>query len=258
MCIRDRYQRRVRGTSTRAMSGVKTRRREVRARIFTDKVPACFKAALPLFKTLDHAQLIQEAAEKHAANLEDENTSIELGERHEVDAAVRCLVQQVARLGDRMPLENAKKNLVDEFKVHPEIANLLCQVIPPRRAGIVALQEKKAPALRQLKELRWRVDVHISTSSLRKKMKPTILMQLMFEDGAIKTLECSPEMFQDLRYSVTKLLHEVQRIEVRLKNDGKKKKACLLYTSDAADEEDSVDLGGRRIIKKKKKQRSKT
>eukprot|EP00658_Telonema_sp_P-2_P080200 TRINITY_DN7934_c0_g1_i2.p1 TRINITY_DN7934_c0_g1~~TRINITY_DN7934_c0_g1_i2.p1 ORF type:complete len:300 (+),score=86.23 TRINITY_DN7934_c0_g1_i2:73-900(+) len=28
---------------------------------------------------------------------------------------------------------------------------------------------------------------------------------------------------------------------------------CLLYTSDAADEEDSVDLGGRRIIKKKKK-----
>ncbi len=32
----------------------------------------------------------------------------------------------------------------------------------------------------------------------------------------------------------------------------RKRKHCLLYTSDAADEEDSVDLGGRRIIKKLK------
>eukprot|EP00658_Telonema_sp_P-2_P007261 TRINITY_DN12706_c0_g2_i1.p1 TRINITY_DN12706_c0_g2~~TRINITY_DN12706_c0_g2_i1.p1 ORF type:complete len:275 (-),score=65.81 TRINITY_DN12706_c0_g2_i1:56-880(-) len=31
---------------------------------------------------------------------------------------------------------------------------------------------------------------------------------------------------------------------------------CLLYTSDAADEEDSVDLGGRRIIKKKKNEKT--
>lgn len=44
------------------------------------------------------------------------------------------------------------------------------------------------------------------------------------QDGAVRTFECSPEMFQDLRYSVTKLLHEVQRLEVRLQNDGRKKK----------------------------------
>ena len=34
----------------------------------------------------------------------------------------------------------------------------------------------------------------------------------------------------------------------------KRKKDCLLYTSDAADERSSVDLGGRRIIKKKNTQ----
>src|SRR5674536_408574 len=33
----------------------------------------------------------------------------------------------------------------------------------------------------------------------------------------------------------------------------RRRRGCLLYTSDAADEEDSVDLGGRRILKKKKK-----
>ena len=31
----------------------------------------------------------------------------------------------------------------------------------------------------------------------------------------------------------------------------RRKRRCLLYTSDAADERSSVDLGGRRIIKKK-------
>ena len=34
---------------------------------------------------------------------------------------------------------------------------------------------------------------------------------------------------------------------------GRRRNACLLYTSDAADERSSVDLGGRRIIKKKKR-----
>ena len=35
----------------------------------------------------------------------------------------------------------------------------------------------------------------------------------------------------------------------------KRRKGCLLYTSDAADERSSVDLGGRRIIKKKKQKK---
>ena len=53
---------------------VKTRRREVRSRIFTDKVPTCFKAVLPKLKSLDNLELIREASQKHAAHLEDEST----------------------------------------------------------------------------------------------------------------------------------------------------------------------------------------
>ena len=35
----------------------------------------------------------------------------------------------------------------------------------------------------------------------------------------------------------------------------KRRRICLLYTSDAADERSSVDLGGRRIIKKKQQKK---
>src|SRR5665648_1274685 len=38
---------------------------------------------------------------------------------------------------------------------------------------------------------------------------------------------------------------------IKLWDNRRESRTCLLYTSDAADEEDSVDLGGRRIIKKK-------
>eukprot|EP00658_Telonema_sp_P-2_P021280 TRINITY_DN1846_c0_g1_i1.p4 TRINITY_DN1846_c0_g1~~TRINITY_DN1846_c0_g1_i1.p4 ORF type:complete len:131 (-),score=39.79 TRINITY_DN1846_c0_g1_i1:197-589(-) len=124
-----------------------------------------------------------------------------------------------------MPVENAKKNLIDEFKIPAEVTAALCDGLPKERKPLVAAElSTQVPKLRQISDLRWRVDVHISTSSLRKKMRPSILMQLLFEDGAIKTFECSPEMFQDLRYNVTKLLHEVQRLEVRLKKDEKGKK----------------------------------
>merc|ERR1712070_400067 len=206
---------------------VKTRRREVRARIFSEKIPSYFKAVLPKLKSIENLELIRDATKKHAAHLEDDNIALELGEP-DVDAAVRCLIQQIVRLGDRMPIENARKNLIEEFAVPEQIASALCEAIPKeRRLGIQAFQATKTPALRQLVDLRWRVDVHISTSHLKKKMKPSILMQLLFDDGAIKTFECSPDMFHEFRYSVTKLLHEVQRLEVRLNKDkeGKKKKS---------------------------------
>merc|ERR1740117_2821838 len=193
-----------------------TRGKERRARIFTDKPPACFKLALKRLQDPNNLDAIRVAATTHAAHLSDEALSVSLGEDTDIDAAVRCVIRQIVRLADKMPLANAKKNLIEEFKLPEEVAASMCDAIPERRADIETQLAVKAPVLPRMAELRWRVDVHISNSILRKKMKPNILMQVLFEDGRIKTFECSPEVFQDLRYNVTKLLHEMQRLEVRI------------------------------------------
>ena len=115
-----------------------------------------------------------------------------------------------------MPPANAKKNLIEEFKLPEEVAASMCDAIPerysfvcfrhstpPRCSHVGVLQEGRyrdsvgcqgisfspelllmfvqAPVLPRMAELRWRVDVHISNSILRKKMKPNILMQVLFE-----------------------------------------------------------------------------
>merc|ERR1711865_820892 len=188
-----------------------TRGEERRARIFTDKPPACFKLALKRLQDPNNLDAIRVAATTHAAHLSDE--------------AVRCVIRQIVRLADKMPLANAKKNLIEEFKLPEEVAASMCDAIPERRADIETQLAVKAPVLPRMAELRWRVDVHISNSILRKKMKPNILMQVLFEDGRIKTFECSPEVFQDLRYNVTKLLHEMQRLEVRIEKGMTSRKA---------------------------------
>ena len=62
---------------------MKTRRREVRARIFSEKIPSYFKAVLPKLKSIENLELIRDATKKHAAHLEDENMCI-------LDSAIRC------------------------------------------------------------------------------------------------------------------------------------------------------------------------
>ena len=69
------------------------------------------------------------------------------------------------------------------------------------------------PACPRLASTRWRVDVAISTSSLQKCLKPSVLMQLGLSDGKLKNFELPLEKFNELRFNVAKALRAVQDLE---------------------------------------------
>lgn len=85
----------------------------------------------------------------------------------------------------------------------------------------------------RLEQLRWRVDVVISSGSLSRVMRPTILMQMMLSTKVIKTFEVSVEQFNQLRFGVAKVLNDMQQLErhpiMRIVNEFEKKDREIRY-----------------------------
>ena len=80
-------------------------------------------------------------------------------------------------------------------------------------ATVRSLHPQGAAACPRLESTRWRVDVTISTSSLNKCLKPSILMQLGLSDGALKNFELPLDKFHELRFNVAKALRAVGDLE---------------------------------------------
>eukprot|EP01104_Vermistella_antarctica_P018075 TRINITY_DN6584_c0_g1_i1.p1 TRINITY_DN6584_c0_g1~~TRINITY_DN6584_c0_g1_i1.p1 ORF type:complete len:202 (-),score=46.88 TRINITY_DN6584_c0_g1_i1:91-696(-) len=72
-----------------------------------------------------------------------------------------------------------------------------------------------AKSLRQpaLESLRWRVDITISSGSMVRVMKPSILMEMTLTDGSVRTFEVSPDQFDVLRHNVAGVLKDIQDLE---------------------------------------------
>ena len=81
----------------------------------------------------------------------------------------------------------------------------IVNVVKAQRSAIEGVSTVSAPACPRLASTRWRVDVAISTSSLQKCLKPSILMQLGLSDGRLKN-ELPLEKFHELRFNVAKAL----------------------------------------------------
>jgi hypothetical protein len=64
-----------------------------------------------------------------------------------------------------------------------------------------------------LVNLRWRVDVAISTSALSRCLKPGLTFQMTLGDGRIKTFEVPLEQFHTLRHGVASALRALSTLE---------------------------------------------
>lgn len=69
---------------------------------------------------------------------------------------------------------------------------------------------EEVPRFPRVDETRWRVDVTLSSSSLTRSMRPSVLMQLSMSDGSVRTFEVAGDKFHGLRYSIAKVLHDVR------------------------------------------------
>jgi len=75
--------------------------------------------------------------------------------------------------------------------------------------------ESNRPRLQSLKNVRWRLDVGISTTSLHRVLEPSILMRLETSKDEKCEFEISKEKFHELRYSVAQVLDNMQQLEKR-------------------------------------------
>lgn len=76
----------------------------------------------------------------------------------------------------------------------------------------MAAEEEKIK-LPHISRLKWRVDVCISSSSLKRVMEPSILLQLTTSDGQIRTFRVDLDQFHALRYTIAKALQKIQQVE---------------------------------------------
>lgn len=64
-----------------------------------------------------------------------------------------------------------------------------------------------------MENIRWRVDVTISSGVMKRVFKPVIQMQMILSNGSIKTFEVPIKEFHNLRLQVATVLHEIQNLE---------------------------------------------
>lgn len=90
-----------------------------------------------------------------------------------------------------------------------------------------------AVSLPGLQSFRWRVDVHIASSSAARVLRPSVLAELTLSDGAVHTMSMTPEQFHELRYGVAKTLksmiddeaHFVMRLAADMERAAKRNQA---------------------------------
>eukprot|EP00667_Euglena_gracilis_P027125 EG_transcript_33293 len=77
----------------------------------------------------------------------------------------------------------------------------------------VATARPGVPQYPGLADLRWRVDVTISTGVLQRAFVPTVLAELTLTDGTIHTFELTVEQLQQFRFQVANALKDMLYLE---------------------------------------------
>lgn len=121
-----------------------------------------------------------------------------------ISSAIRNHVKDQTFTNDLVKIgfpSSIASEIVSQYSVKRDILN---QVI-----------EKQKATLPTISNMSWRVDVTISTTSLARVFKPSLLVQLALSppSNRVVSFEVSVERFQRLRYEVAKALKMVQDLE---------------------------------------------
>lgn len=100
-----------------------------------------------------------------------------------------------------------------KMQIKAEYVSELANAYKQRREIMSQTVEASRVALPSIAGVRWRVDVAISTTSLSRVFKPTVLLQLSLNDGRVRDFECSLDKFHELRYAIAKSLKHAQDLQ---------------------------------------------
>ncbi|AWP12486.1 COMM domain-containing protein 5 isoform 2 [Scophthalmus maximus] len=131
-------------------------------------------------------------------------------------AGMYRLLSEAIRIPTSSLKQEAFKEDLRELRIPEDfITDFSSVVFGNRRAALEAARSLNDPHLPTIEELKWRVDVAISTSSLARAMQPSVLMQMKLSDGSFKRFEVPVSKFQELRYNVALILKEMNDLEKR-------------------------------------------
>lgn len=85
-----------------------------------------------------------------------------------------------------------------------------------RRRSKLTPSATPGSSLPTLEELRWRLDVSISTSALHRVLRPQLTLQCELSNGSVRKFHVSKQRFNELRFVVAKCLKDMQDVEARL------------------------------------------
>ncbi|KAG1714426.1 COMM domain-containing protein 5 [Nymphon striatum] len=109
-----------------------------------------------------------------------------------------------------------QNSVLAEPSIPADFANDLASVVyGSKRKDIDAHSKATSPSVPSLDQVRWRVDVTISTSHLNRVLEPCVLMELNLTDGSKHTFEVPVTKFHKLRHDVAQLLREMEDLEKR-------------------------------------------
>ena len=125
--------------------------------------------------------------------------------------------------------------IVEQLKLAhvPEVvADDIGTALVKSRLPIEKISMQNRVGCAHMKNFRWRVDVAISSGSLSKVMKPTLLFQMTLSNGKTWTFEASVEQFNQLRYGVAKTLQDMSVLErhpvMRMENEEEQKRLVAM------------------------------
>ncbi|XP_006879282.1 PREDICTED: COMM domain-containing protein 5-like [Elephantulus edwardii] len=131
-------------------------------------------------------------------------------------SGVHTLLSQALRLPMTSLKPEAFLSQLQELCISQDLAEDLSSVVfGSQRPLLDSVVRHQGAWLPRVTNFRWRVNVAISTSSLARSLRPSILMQLELSDGSTYCFEVPAAKFQELRYSVALVLKEMADLEKR-------------------------------------------
>jgi hypothetical protein len=105
------------------------------------------------------------------------------------------------------------KDVLHSFNLPKNYQDLFMQSFVENHTQLTSLARNETISNPSMEQFDWRVDVIISTTALNKAFVPILVLQMTTSDDQIYTFECQITKFHQLRYSVAKMLANMQTID---------------------------------------------
>jgi hypothetical protein len=105
---------------------------------------------------------------------------------------------------------SAAAAMLTERGVPADVAGAFADVVlRARREELDAALAIGRPHLPRVVRTRWRLDVTIASSAVARVMRPTVLLELTLDSGAVHTISVPVDRFHELRYATARALRDL-------------------------------------------------